>query len=70
MDYLEKLNALYRSDDYKKYLIFKSNKRAIDRIRNIEKRLPEESGGQRKKLQEETNKLKRQLLEMVDKLEK
>ena len=70
LDYLEKLNALYRSDDYKKYLIFKSNKRAIDRIRNIEKRLPEESGGQRKKLQEETNKLKRQLLEMVDKLEK
>ena len=69
LDYLEKLNELYRSDDYKKYLIFKSNKRAIDRIRDIEKRLPEESSEQRKKLQEETNKLKRQLLEMVDKLE-
>ena len=69
LDYLEKLNELYRSDDYKKYLIFKSNKRAIDRIRDIEKHLPEESSEQRKKLQEETNKLKLQLLEMVDKLE-
>lgn len=69
LNYLEKLNELYQSKDYKKYLIFKSNKRAIDRIRDIEKRLPEESSEQRKKLQEETNKLKRQLLEMVDKLE-
>lgn len=30
-DYLDKLNRLYQSDDYKKYSIFKKNKRIIDR---------------------------------------
>lgn len=70
LDYLDKLVRLQQSRDFKVFQLFRSSKRAIDRIRDIEKRLPEEGSEQRRKeLQEETNRLKRQLLERVDELE-
>ena len=70
MDYLDKLVRLQQSRDFKVYQLFRRSKRAIDRIRDIEKHLPEEGSEQRRKeLQEETNRLKRQLLERVDELE-
>ena len=70
MDYLDKLVRLQQSRDFKVFQLFRSSKRAIDRIRDIEKHLPEEGSEQRRKeLQEETNRLKRQLLERVDELE-
>lgn len=70
MDYLDKLVRLQQSRDFKVYQLFRHSKRAIDRIRDIEKHLPEEGSEQRRKeLQEETNRLKRQLLERVDELE-
>ena len=70
MDYLDKLVRLQQSRDFKVYQLFRRSKRSIDRIRDIEKHLPEEGSEQRRKeLQEETNRLKRQLLERVDELE-
>ena len=70
MYYLDKLVRLQQSRDFKVFQLFRSSKRAIDRIRDIEKHLPEEGSEQRRKeLQEETNRLKRQLLERVDELE-
>ena len=70
MDYLDKLVRLQQSRDFKVFQLFRSSKRAIDRIRDIEKHLPEEGSEQRRKeLQEETNRLKRQLLERVDELD-
>ncbi len=69
MDYLDKLVRLQQSRDFKVFQLFRSSKRAIDRIRDIEKRLPEEGSEQRsKELQEETSKIKRMLLERVDEL--
>lgn len=66
LDYLDKLNRLYQSDDYKKYLIFKGNKRIIDRIRDMEKRLPEESTKEKEDLQKRVAEMKRSLLEQID----
>ena len=69
LDYLDKLVRLQQSRDFKVFQLFRSSKRAIDRIRDIEKRLPEEGSEQRRKeLQQETNRLKRLLLERVDAL--
>ena len=68
LDYLDKLNRLYRSDDYKKYLIFKRNKRIIDRIRDMEKRLPEEATKEKEELQKKVAEMKRSLLEQIDNL--
>ena len=69
MDYLDKLVRLQQSRDFKVFQLFRSSKRAIDRICDIEKRLPEEGSEQRsKELQEETGKIKRMLLERVDEL--
>ena len=69
LDYLDKLNRLYRSDDYKKYSIFKRNKRIIDRIRDMEKRLPEEATKEKEELQKKVAEMKRSLLEQIDNLE-
>lgn len=66
LDYLDKLNRLYQSDDYKKYLIFKGNKRIIDRIWDMEKRLPEESTKEKEDLQKRVAEMKRSLLEQID----
>ena len=66
LDYLDKLNRLYKSDDYKKYLIFKRNKRVIDRIRKLEKNLPEESTKEKEDLQKRVAEMKRSLLEQID----
>ena len=69
LDYLDKQNRLYQSDDYKKYLIFKRNKRIIDRIRDMEKRLPEEATKEKEELQKKVAEMKRSLLEQIDNLE-
>lgn len=66
LDYLDKLNRLYQSDDYKKYLIFKRNKRTIDRIRNMEKKLPEEATKEKEELQKKVAEMKHSLLEQID----
>lgn len=68
LDYLDKLNRLYQSDDYKKYSIFKRNKRIIDRIRDMEKRLPEEATKEKEELQKKVAEMKRSLLEQIDNL--
>ena len=68
LDYLDKLNRLYQSDDYKKYLIFKRNKRIIDRIRDMEKKLPEEATKEKEELQKKVAAMKRSLLEQIDNL--
>jgi len=68
LDYLDKLNRLYQSDDYKKYLIFKRNKRIIDRIRDMEKKLPEEATKEKEELQKKVAEMKRSLLEQIDNL--
>ena len=68
LDYLDKQNRLYQSDDYKKYLIFKRNKRIIDRIRDMEKRLPEEATKEKEELQKKVAEMKRSLLEQIDNL--
>ena len=69
LDYLDKLNKLYQSDDYKKYSIFKRNKRIIDRIRDMEKKLPEEATKEKEELQKKVAAMKRSLLEQIDNLE-
>lgn len=68
LDYLDKQNRLYQSDDYKKYLIFKRNKRIIDRIRDMEKKLPEEATKEKEELQKKVAEMKRSLLEQIDNL--
>ena len=66
LDYLDKLNGLYRSDDYKTYLVFKRGKRLVDRIREMEKSLPEGDSKERKALQEQSVKIKRSLIDAVE----
>lgn len=66
LDYLEKLDGLYRSDDYKTYLVFKRGKRLVDRIREMEKSLPEGDSKERKALQEQSVKIKRSLIDAVE----
>ena len=66
LDYLDKLNGLYRSDDYKTYLVFKRGKRLVDRIREMEKNLPEGDSKERKALQEQSVKIKRSLIDAVE----
>jgi len=68
LDYLDKLRDLYQSDDYKRYLIFKNNKKVIDRIKRIEKKLPEDATNQKEMIQNDVNKLKRSLVEQVEKM--
>ena len=66
LEYLEKLNDLYRSDDFRVYTRFKSYKRIIDRIRRLEKRLPEASEKERENLRQKTAELKRKVVEEVE----
>lgn len=68
LDYLDKLRDLYRSDDYKRYLIFKNNNKLIERIRKIEKKLPEESTEAREKIQKDLNKIKKGIVDKVEEL--
>ena len=66
LDYLERLNGLYQSDDYKTYLVFKKGKRIVDRIREMEKKLPEGDSRERKALQEQSVKMKRSIIDAVE----
>lgn len=68
LDYLDKLQDLYRSDDYKRYLIFKNNNKLIERIRKVEKKLPEESTEAREKIQKDLNKIKKGIVDKVEEL--
>ncbi len=66
LDYLNKLEKLYESDDYKVYMKFKENKRQVDKIKKIEEELPESLDTEKKKLQLEMMKLKKALLQQLD----
>ena len=66
LEYLEKLNDLYRSDDFRVYTRFKSYKRIIDRIRRLEKNLPEASEKERENLRQKAAELKRKVVEEVE----
>lgn len=65
LDYLDKLNGLYQSEDYKTYEIFKRSKNQIDRLRKLESELSDAMGDAKDKLQAEIKKLKKEIVEKV-----
>lgn len=65
LDYLDKLNDLYQSNDYKVYRVFKENKKRMDQILDLEKELPESMKGERKRLQMELGEMKRKVVNSV-----
>lgn len=65
LDYLDKLNDLYQSNDYKVYRVFKENKKRMDQILDLEKELPESMKGERKRLQTELGEMKRKVVDRV-----
>lgn len=65
LDYIEKLNSLYQSEEYKTYEIFKRSKNRIDRLNKLELELSDAMGDAKDKLQAEIKKLKKEIVEKV-----
>ena len=63
LDYLEPLVELYQSDDYRLYKWFEANKPMTDRIRDLEKWLPDSAEKERETLGRETARLKKAVVQ-------